>query len=107
MTIGGFAELDEFLQDLDEDVEGMQSTIYYLQQELRKAKDELASLQLETDQLKTGPEEAAAEKETTPEVPALEDTKVAFVCREHAILMHSHEISLHSAFSSMGPSDLV
>lgn len=42
-----FAELDEFLQDLDEDVEGMQSTIYYLQQELRKAKESIASYEQE------------------------------------------------------------
>lgn len=33
-----FLELDEFLQDLDEDVEGMQSTIYFLQNELQKCK---------------------------------------------------------------------
>lgn len=39
--------MDEFLQDLDEDVEGMQSTIYYLQQELRKAKDLLANYEQE------------------------------------------------------------
>ncbi|OXA50635.1 Pre-mRNA-splicing regulator WTAP [Folsomia candida] len=31
-------ELDELIQELDEDVEGMQGTIYYLQQELRTAK---------------------------------------------------------------------
>lgn len=30
--------MDEFLQDLDEDVEGMQSTIYLLQNELQKCK---------------------------------------------------------------------
>lgn len=30
--------MDEFLQDLDEDVEGMQSTIYFLQNELQKCK---------------------------------------------------------------------
>jgi len=28
------------LQDLDEDVEGMQGTIYFLQQELRRSKEE-------------------------------------------------------------------
>ena len=28
-------EMDEFMAELDEDVEGMQSTIYYLQQQLR------------------------------------------------------------------------
>lgn len=48
------SELDEFLQDLDEDVEGMQSTIYYLQQELRKAKDTVNSLQQENTLLKNG-----------------------------------------------------
>ncbi|XP_049875771.1 pre-mRNA-splicing regulator female-lethal(2)D [Pectinophora gossypiella] len=31
------SELDEFLQELDEDVEGMQSTVLFLQQELRSA----------------------------------------------------------------------
>jgi hypothetical protein len=49
-----FPELDEFLQDLDEDVEGMQSTIYYLQQELRKAKDTVTNLQQENTLLKNG-----------------------------------------------------
>ncbi|XP_066992421.1 pre-mRNA-splicing regulator female-lethal(2)D isoform X2 [Anabrus simplex] len=48
------SELDEFLQELDEDVEGMQSTIYYLQQELRKAKDTVQSLQQENNSLKNG-----------------------------------------------------
>lgn len=46
-------ELDEFLQDLDEDVEGMQSTIYYLQQELRKSNEKVAALQLENGQLRS------------------------------------------------------
>ncbi|XP_015370775.1 PREDICTED: pre-mRNA-splicing regulator female-lethal(2)D [Diuraphis noxia] len=36
-------ELDEFLQDLDEDVEGMQSTIYFLQNELQKCKASVQS----------------------------------------------------------------
>jgi len=49
-----FAELDEFLQDLDEDVEGMQSTIYFLQQELRKARESVTLLQQENAVLKTG-----------------------------------------------------
>lgn len=31
-------ELDEFLQDLDEDVEGMQSIIYFLQNEIKRCK---------------------------------------------------------------------
>lgn len=46
-------ELDEFVQELDEDVEGMQSTIYYLQQELRKSNDSVTTLQLENAQLRS------------------------------------------------------
>ncbi|CAL1273882.1 unnamed protein product [Larinioides sclopetarius] len=41
------SELDELLLELDEDVEGMQSTIYYLQQQLREAKEQIAQLQKE------------------------------------------------------------
>lgn len=33
-------ELDEFLLELEEEVEGMQNTIYYLQQQLKETKDE-------------------------------------------------------------------
>lgn len=46
-------ELDSFLADLDEDVEGMQSTILFLQQELRKSKDTLQTLQKENGTLKS------------------------------------------------------
>lgn len=48
-----FLELDEFLQDLDEDVEGMQSTIYFLQQELKKARESVTLLQQENTSLKS------------------------------------------------------
>ena len=34
-------ELDDILLELDEDVEGMQNTIYFLQQQLKEAKDKL------------------------------------------------------------------
>ncbi|KAJ9578560.1 hypothetical protein L9F63_005210, partial [Diploptera punctata] len=57
------SELDEFLQDLDEDVEGMQSTIYYLQQELRKAKDTVTTLQQENTMLKNGNGSAGGESQ--------------------------------------------
>ena len=33
--------MDEFLLELDEDVEGMQSTIYLLQQQLKEAKEQI------------------------------------------------------------------
>lgn len=45
-------ELDSFLADLDEDVEGMQSTILFLQQELRKTKETSQVLQKENAGLK-------------------------------------------------------
>lgn len=45
------AELDEFLLELDEDVEGMQSTILFLQQQLRESKEQIARLQSENQQL--------------------------------------------------------
>ena len=43
------AELDEFLLELDEDVEGMQSTIYFLQQQLRQTREQLAAVQKENE----------------------------------------------------------
>ena len=45
-------ELDAFLADLDEDVEGMQSTILFLQTELRKSKEAAQLLQKENSALK-------------------------------------------------------
>lgn len=48
-----FAELDDFLQELDEDVEGMQSTILFLQQELKLAKDAITELEKELHMLKS------------------------------------------------------
>lgn len=45
-------ELDDFLQELDEDVEGMQSTILFLQQELKASKDTIATLEQENNALK-------------------------------------------------------
>ncbi|KAM7344940.1 pre-mRNA-splicing regulator female-lethal(2)D isoform 1-T2 [Cochliomyia hominivorax] len=48
------SELDDFLQELDEDVEGMQSTILFLQQELKTTRDRIQLLEKENYQLKTG-----------------------------------------------------
>ncbi|XP_008187985.1 pre-mRNA-splicing regulator female-lethal(2)D [Acyrthosiphon pisum] len=48
------SELDEFLQDLDEDVEGMQSTIYFLQNELQKWKASVRSIN-NTENKETNP----------------------------------------------------
>ncbi|XP_039148661.1 pre-mRNA-splicing regulator female-lethal(2)D isoform X2 [Drosophila simulans] len=46
------SELDDFLQELDEDVEGMQSTILFLQQELKTTRDRIQALEKENAQLK-------------------------------------------------------
>lgn len=46
-------ELEDFLQELDEDVEGMQSTILILQHELKTAKDTIGSLETELAPLRS------------------------------------------------------
>merc|ERR1711874_338651 len=38
-------EMDDFVQELDDDMEGMQSTIYFLQQQLKEAKDTITNLE--------------------------------------------------------------
>merc|ERR1719420_307264 len=45
-------DLDEFMAEMDEDVEGMQSTIYYLQQQLREAKETIAKLESQIGDVK-------------------------------------------------------
>uniref|UniRef100_A0A182JNV5 Pre-mRNA-splicing regulator WTAP n=1 Tax=Anopheles christyi TaxID=43041 RepID=A0A182JNV5_9DIPT len=45
-------ELDDFLQELDEDVEGMQGTIVFLQQELKQTKDSRDEMEKEVIQLR-------------------------------------------------------
>ncbi|KAL7301075.1 hypothetical protein TKK_0006345 [Trichogramma kaykai] len=65
------SELDEFIQDLDEDVEGMQSTIYFLQQELRKAKESVTLLQQENNLLKTSSSENNLTNGLSPHTPPI------------------------------------
>ena len=38
-------EMDDFVQELDDDMEGMQSTIYFLQQQLKEAKETIANFE--------------------------------------------------------------
>lgn len=52
LTFRCVTELDDFLQELDEDVEGMQSTILFLQQELKTTRDRIHSLEKENAQLR-------------------------------------------------------
>merc|ERR1719410_751925 len=54
--------MDEFMAELDEDVEGMQSTIYYLQQQLREAKETISKLETEK---REHTEEPPGDKETS------------------------------------------
>ncbi|XP_003424468.1 pre-mRNA-splicing regulator WTAP [Nasonia vitripennis] len=65
------SELDEFLQDLDEDVEGMQSTIYFLQQELRKARESVTLLQQENASLKSATGENNLTNGLSPHTPPI------------------------------------
>ncbi|XP_011134848.1 pre-mRNA-splicing regulator WTAP isoform X1 [Harpegnathos saltator] len=65
------SELDEFLQDLDEDVEGMQSTIYFLQQELRKARESVTLLQQENSALKANINENNLSNGLSPHTPPI------------------------------------
>ena len=54
MNLFFVTELDEFLGELEEDVEGMQTMILVLQQQLRESKDQIAALQEENTQLRKG-----------------------------------------------------
>ena len=51
------SEMDELIQELDEETEGMQGTIYYFQNQLRQAKEKMCSL---TNQEETSSEPGAA-----------------------------------------------
>ncbi|XP_013416555.1 pre-mRNA-splicing regulator WTAP [Lingula anatina] len=48
------AETEEFLVEIDEDVEAMQSTIYLYQQQLKEAQEQIIKLQEENEQLRGG-----------------------------------------------------
>lgn len=60
-----FAELDEFLLEMDEDTEGMQGTIYYLQQQLRQAKERITQLNSQLALTQT-PETQSADESSVP-----------------------------------------
>ncbi|CAN7987988.1 unnamed protein product, partial [Ixodes hexagonus] len=66
-------EQDEFLLELDEEVEGMQSTIYLLQQQLREAKEQLARLQADKRLTNGDSVPAAKEADALPNGHVAED----------------------------------
>lgn len=88
-------ELDSYLTDLDEDVEGMQSTILFLQQELRKAKDTVAVLQKENGTLKLqngrANGDSVCEQERTDSDSECERTRVKRVRRSSVLSIDYNE----------------
>jgi regulator of replication initiation timing len=79
------AELDEFLFELDEDVEGMQSTIYYLQQQLRDTRDQVQKLQVENEQLKTNVVTESAATNPTTTTSAVQDAHDPQVVQDNLV----------------------
>ncbi|KAJ8923188.1 hypothetical protein NQ315_001742 [Exocentrus adspersus] len=90
-------ELDSFLADLDEDVEGMQSTILILQQELKKAKDTVQVLQKENSTLKMANsgrqngDNSVCEQERTDSESEGERTRVKRVRRSSVLSIDYNE----------------
>ncbi|XP_076077913.1 pre-mRNA-splicing regulator WTAP-like isoform X1 [Mytilus galloprovincialis] len=60
-------ELDEFLGEVEEDVEGMQSMIYVLQQQLKDSKDQITQLQEDNSRLKQSPSKHSPHKHQSQE----------------------------------------
>ncbi|XP_072391213.1 pre-mRNA-splicing regulator female-lethal(2)D [Diabrotica undecimpunctata] len=85
-------ELDSFLADLDEDVEGMQSTILFLQQELKKSKETIQVLQKENITLKQGSngrangDTSVCEREQTDSESEMERTRGVKRIRRSSVL---------------------
>ncbi|XP_060522203.1 pre-mRNA-splicing regulator female-lethal(2)D [Cylas formicarius] len=90
-------ELDAFLADLDEDVEGMQSTILFLQTELKKAKDATQVLQKENSTLKmangraNGDSNSVCEQDRTDSDSELERTHAKRVRRSSVLSIDFNE----------------
>lgn len=87
-------ELDSFLADLDEDVEGMQSTILFLQQELRKAKEQAGALQKEKEsRVQNGRAngDSVCEQERTDSDSEVERTRVKRVRRSSVLSIDFNE----------------
>ncbi|XP_052811161.1 pre-mRNA-splicing regulator WTAP-like [Mya arenaria] len=60
------SELDEFLGDLEEDVEGMQTMIYVLQTQLRDTRDTITTLEEENTALRAGHTPPPPPRQTPP-----------------------------------------
>lgn len=90
-------ELDSFLADLDEDVEGMQSTILFLQTELKRAKEFAQTLQKEISMLKmsngrtNGENSGVCETERTDSDNELDRTRAKRVRRSSVLSLDFNE----------------
>ena len=85
-------EMDDFVQELDEDVEGMQSTIYYLQQQLKEAKETIAAY--ERQNRGDGAEAEAktrVEQESQEEIVTDEPKAVGVMSEEADVPEHEDE----------------
>ena len=76
--------MDDFLLELDEDVEGMQSTIYFLQQQLKETKDHLKQSTTEHEQLKV---------EFNAQQQVIKDLKDQCSSTNHSHTVNSHRTS--------------
>ena len=71
----GQMEMDDFVQELDEDVEGMQSTIFFLQQQLKEAKETIANLENKLAANKTTDQEDDTTTDNNEEEPVAKRAK--------------------------------
>lgn len=71
-----FVELDEFLGDLEEDVEGMQSMIYALQQQLKETKEQVTKLEEENLTLKSSVQTSAQSQTPNSAIPTSPSTEI-------------------------------
>lgn len=101
------SELDEFLLEMDEDTEGMQGTIYYLQQQLRQAKERIVQLnsQLAVNQTPTlQPGDDASSQILTEDGSELtneiERTEVPLVPQPNGDATHDESQTNSEAFES-------
>lgn len=92
-------ETDEFLVEMDEDVEGMQSTIYVLQQQLKEAKEQITKLQEENAALRTNTTQqpAASQNQTDSSKPAQQQQQTG---------LDSSKTTINSTTSSAGSSNM-
>ena len=61
-------EIEEFLMEMEEDIEGFQNTVYYLQQQLKEQKERNMELEASLAQMKNNVDSAQVAMESMPPV---------------------------------------